>query len=292
MALIKVGIHENLTLSSKTKINEHGTLELVIASAQSSNALMDAFTSNSTLTSMESSIRFYPPNMKDFEQKAKSASEVGKDLLLMRHQFMQYGLIFATKEKVEAAIGGTAMFEGLGIPPEEMAKALAMLTREDFVQKVTTNLSTKFLKLLTESNAFSGTTLFRQKFLRQSKDKNYAVIPTSDFDTWIESMDIPKNASKIAYSKWEVENGKNDPDPVAGDASQSTDADKTKAADLFSGGAQAAAPAQANPFLSQPANTEAPTGIPNLTGGLGAPALGATETGTGAAMFDATAGAN
>lgn len=243
MALIKVGIHENLTISPKSKINEHGTLELVIASAQDSNALMDAFTSNSTFNSMESSIRFYPPNLVDFDKKPKTSSEIGKDLLTMRHQFMQYALVFTTKENVEKAIGGVAMFEGLGIPPEDMSKALTMLTNEAFLGKVVTNLSTKFLKLLEVSGAFEGKLLFRQKFLRQSKDKNYAVIPTSDFDTWIEPMSIPKAASKIAYSQWEIDNGKNNPDPVSGDKSQTTAADVNKAADLFAAPEGAALPA-------------------------------------------------
>lgn len=233
MALIKVGIHENLTLSSKSQINDKGTLELAIKSVESPDALMDAFEGNDTYTSMESSFRFYPPNMEDFDGNKKTAAEVASDVLKMRHQLIQYAKLFATKEEVDEVIGGLAMFGGLGIPNEEIKKALAMFNNEDFTKKVVTNLCTIFLNFLKSKNAFDGTVKFRHKFLRQSKAKNYAVIPTSDFDVWVESMDIPKEASKIAFSEYEIKNGKDNGDPVSSSGSDTNPEDANKAASLF-----------------------------------------------------------
>lgn len=248
MALIKVGIHENLQLTDKTKINDKGTLELSIASAQSADDMLAAFEGNSTNTSMESSFRFYPPNMKTFEGDLKTAGEIGNEILKMRHQFLQYAKLFATKEEAEAAIGGLAMFKGLGIPPEEIKKALAMFDKEDFVQKVVTNLSKVFLDFLQSKNAFSGEVKFRHKFLRQSKAKNFATIPNSDFDIWVEPMTVPKEASKIAFSEYEIANGKDNGDPVASDDSDTTTEDANKADSLFtnpgSGEAVSETPAQ------------------------------------------------
>ena len=59
MALIKVGIHENLVLTSDTQINEHGTLELGMKTLEDPNALINAFEANTTFTEMKSSFRFY-----------------------------------------------------------------------------------------------------------------------------------------------------------------------------------------------------------------------------------------
>lgn len=233
MALIKPGIHEPLILSEKTKINDKGTLELVITSVEDPNSLFNAFQNNTTLSDMESKFIFYPPSLKDFEQKAKTAAEIGNDLLKMRHQLTQYSLLFATKEEVDKTIGGLEMFRGIGIPEDKMKQALSMLTDEAFVQKVTTNLCTKFYKFLLAKKAFDGKVQFRHKFLRQSETKNYPTIPTSDYDVWVESTDVPKEASKIAFTKWEIDNKKNNPDPVSSDPSASSAEDANKAATLF-----------------------------------------------------------
>ena len=240
MALIKPGIHEPLVFSDKTKINDKGTLELVISSVEDPNALFNAFQSNSTLSDMESKFIFYPPSLKDFEQNVKTPAQVGQDILKMRHQFMQYALLFATKEEVDKVLGGLAMFQGLGIPEDKMQQALGMLNQEAFVQKVSTNLGTIFYKFLLAKKAFDGKTKFRHKFLRQSEAKNYATIPNSDFDTWVESIDIPKEASKIAFSQWEIDNKKNNGDPVSSDAGSSTAEDANKAVNLFNAPAKTA----------------------------------------------------
>lgn len=236
MGLITVGIHENLVLSKESKINEHGTLELVIESKQSADALLDAFTSNTTYSPMKSSIRFYPPSITNFDKTKgnKTASELAAELLKMRHQFMEYGKIFTTTDVVEKHIGNLEMFKGIGIPEDQIPQAIARLTNEEFLKKVVTNLSTKFLALLTEANAF-GTIAFRQKFLRQSADKNFAVIPSSEYDTWIEPMEIPKSASKVAFSKWEIDNKKNDPNPGTVSSSETKAQDVAKGENLFGG---------------------------------------------------------
>lgn len=233
MALIKVGIHENLSLSAKTKINEHGTLELVIGTVESETALMDAIMNNTVIDKMESSLRFYPPSLTDFEKNKKSAADIGKELLVMRYQFMQYALLFSTEEVVNKELGGVAFLEGLGIVPADYPKALTMLNKEDFLKKVCKNLAEKFLDFLKKVDAFNGKTLFRHKFLRQSKDKNFAVIPNSTFDTWVEPMTVPAEQSKIAFSQWEIDNGKNDPNPGKSDKSQSSKKDAKTAENLF-----------------------------------------------------------
>jgi hypothetical protein len=242
MSLIKVGIHENLTFS-KAVINDKGTLELGIKTVEDPDALLNAFEGSGTFDKMESSFRFYPPSMKDFDQVPKDSAALASEILKMRHQFIQYARLFATKEDVEDAIGGLNMFNGLGIPPEDIKKALAQFTNEDFLKNVVTNLGQIFADFLAEKNAFSGSVLFRHKFIRQSKAKNFATIPNSDFDVWVESMDIPSNASKISYSEWELKNGKDNPDPVASSDADTTVEDANKASALFSAEADDAQPA-------------------------------------------------
>jgi hypothetical protein len=238
MALLKVGIHENLKLTEETKVNDQGSLEIHIESAaDAKDAILEAFTSNSVYSPMKGKLIIFPPNMKTFDGVSKDAGAIASDLLKIRHQLMCYAKVYVTTEKVNAAIGGLKMLEGLGIPADELNTAVPRLANEDFMKKVNTNLAAKFVKLLTEENAFKGGITFRQKFLRQSADKNYAVIPMSDYDVWIESMDIPKSASKVAYTKYEIDKKKNDPNPAAGDKSESSSTDANKGKNLFGGGA-------------------------------------------------------
>ena len=233
MALIPVGIHENLVLTSKSKINEHGTLELSIASIQSDEAVFAALENDQVVQVMESSLRFYPPNLLDFDKNKKTAADIAKDMSLMRHKYTQFALLFGTTEEVKAAIGGLQMLADLGIPQEDMPKAFQSLVNEEFLHRVVTNLSKKFLDFLAAKDAFSGETAFRIKFRRQSANKNFITIPTSTFDTWIEPMSIPKDQSKIAYNDYEIEAGKSNSAAPKASASQTGAAETVKAKALF-----------------------------------------------------------
>lgn len=234
MAFIKVGIHENLVLTDDSKINDKGTLELGVKADAGADAIMAAFESGETFSEMKSSFRFYPPSMKNFDQELKTADVLASELLVMRHQFQEYGRLFATQDEIDVTFGKLCMFEGLGITPDQYGGAIKQLTQEDFLKKVVTNLGTKFLQFLTSNGAFDGTVTFRQKFLRQSKAKNYAVISKSSFDVWVESMDVPKEASKIEFSEYEKKGGYDNPNPVASDSAQQGSAeDANKASSLF-----------------------------------------------------------
>lgn len=243
-ALIRPGIWENLILGAKSQWNDKGSYDLVIEAAQTGDAELAAFESNVVSIGMASNMKFYSPNMITIDKKVKSSSDIGEELRQLRYQFMEYGKIFTTPESVEAYIGGTKMFDGLGIPPEEYGKAIAQLTNEPFAKKVHKNLCDKFHALLTAAGAFNGTVMFRQKFLRQSATKNWAVIPRSDISVWIEPMTIPKAQSKIEFTAWEIENGKNDPNPAASTKAANTkEVDVNAGKNLFGGTPAAAAPA-------------------------------------------------
>jgi len=231
MALLKVGIHENLVITKETAVSEHGTLELHIKAMQDENSVLNAFETNTIFEPMASKFIFWLPNMKDFKQNVKSSAELASDLLKRRSQLMQYALIYATKEEVNDAIGGTKMFEGTG--QNDPAKAITMLTSEDYLKKVVKSLDGKFVDFLKKVKAFEERTSFRQKFLRQSEANSFATIPNSTYDVWIEPMTVPKDASKVAFTEWEIKNGKNNGNPVASTKSDTKKVDTAKAGNLF-----------------------------------------------------------
>jgi len=234
MALIPVGIHNNLVISEKSKINDKGSLELVIKSVESPEAILAALTNNEVYQAMESNFRFFTPSITDFNKNVKSAADIVKDLTVRRHQLSKFAEVFGTKDEVRKAIGDMAMFEGLGIPPEGYGKAIGMLTNLDFLQKVDANLCGKFLDFLKSKNAYdSASNGFRAKFPRGSKNKTFSSISKSTYETWIEPMTIPETASKIEWSDYEKNEGLNHANPIASDATQAAVTDVNKANALF-----------------------------------------------------------
>jgi hypothetical protein len=234
MGLIPVGIHNNLVISEKSKINDKGSLELVIKSVESPEAILAALTSNEVYQAMESNFRFFLPSLTDFNKNVKSAADLVKDLTVRRHQLSKFAELFGTKEEVAKAIGGMAMFEGLGIPPENYGKAVGQLLQEDFLKSVDTNMCTKFLDFLKKKNAFDKhDASFRAKFPRGSKTKTFSSISKSTYEVWLEPMTIPEAATKMEWSDYEIKEGLDHGNPLASDATQAAVKDVNKAKALF-----------------------------------------------------------
>ena len=235
MALLSIGINENLKISNETKINDKGTLELVIQTANGGeDALMAAFETGASLNEASSKFMFFPPMMKTFKGAPKTNTEVAKDLLAVRFQLELYASPYASKEKVKDAIGGFKMFAGIGIPEDATAwkNALNMLAKEEFARKIHTNLCTRFVTLLQEVNAFNSGDTFRQKLVRQSADKNFAAIPRGT-DIWLEPMTIAIEDSKIAFTQYEIDKKMNSSADVKADGAKTSKSDAAKAEDLF-----------------------------------------------------------
>ena len=250
MGLIPVGIHENLIVSEKSKLSDKGGMDLVVKTVESPEAILAALTNNEVYSAMESNFKFFAINLTDFNKNVKGAADLVKDLTVLRHQLSSIASVYGTKEEVDKAIGGMAMFEGLGIQPEDYGKAVAQLVQADFLKKVQDNLSSKFLAFMKAKSAFEGAP-FRAKFPRGSKNKTFSGITKSPYDVWIESMSIPKAQSKIEWSDYEIKEGLNHGNPIASDASKASVEDVNKAKNLFNkpdaAATEAAAPAAEAP---------------------------------------------
>jgi len=255
MSFIKVGIYENLHFSKATTIiNDKGSLELGFMSKMDDDAMLAAFRGNDTLEQSEGKFIVFPPNLVHFKDKVpKTAPELAADFTALRTYFLTYAKLFVTKEKAEAALGGAKMFDGLAIADSDLGKAIAQLTNETWMLKVYQNFSKKFIAFLATNGAFDGTTMFRHKFPRQSADKHYAGLPNSEYEIWVESMDVPKEASKVCWSEWEVKNNRTHGNPVASTKGKSAEKDTASAAALFNTPVDTAAAAPPDLFNEAPA---------------------------------------
>lgn len=264
MAFLTVGIHENLRLSSKTTINEYGTLELHYESNLSEASILNSVLEGTKIESIEGSARVYGVDVLNFEKNPKSIIEILTDLQNKLHICKSIAKIYATDDEVNKYLSTTSMFHKL-IPHDiitdaksEAAKtavksALARLTQKDFLDKVSENIFKIFIGLLNSKKAFeAGAPAFRQKFPRTSATNHFPSISSSTYDLWIEPMDVPKDQSKVVWTEWEIKNNRNSGVATPSDKPKTSTEDTKKAADLFSAPEDSAAPDLTTPVEEQP----------------------------------------
>ena len=223
MAYLGVGIHENVVLSSKTAINDKGSIVLELETKTDATDLLGAFDSGESLEPDAVSLIMWPINMTNWEGKAKSASEVGQDLNNLKNTFVDILEVFMTSDKAKAALGADAMFKGLGINAETQSTLPTKLLQEGFVKSVYTNICTAFIEA---AKPFMDTNRMRIKLRRTSTAKHYAMIPPRGKykETWIESMEVPTSASQVKWSKYELDKGLNSGAKAETDAVHATEA--------------------------------------------------------------------
>ena len=217
MAYLGVGIHENIVLNSETtKINDKGSLVIGLCSVTNPNNMFAAFDSGESIDKLENGLIQFCPSVNTFDGKAKTATQMGQELNNFKNTLVDILAVFMTTDKAKAAINTEVMFRGLGITAETQAMLPTRLVDQKFIDAVYKNICTAFINTATP---FMGNNPFRVKLRRTSKAKHFATIPYKSAvpEIWIEPMDVPKTASQISWSKWELDNGMNDGTKVEAD---------------------------------------------------------------------------
>tara|TARA_R110000851_G_scaffold160786_1_gene304075 strand:+ start:3757 stop:4764 length:1008 start_codon:yes stop_codon:yes gene_type:complete len=245
MANFTPGIHENIKFSSETAINDKGTLVLVMEAGAS--GLAAAVLNNEMLSSMKTGFMIFPPQLKNYKQELNTPAQILQDVLAIRDKYIQYATIVSSENEALAALGGGALFQGLGVAQDQFDAFIETMVKEDTLNRVMKNLNEKFLNFMKSKPGFT-TNPFRHKFVRQSKKKHYATIPFHYQSPIVESMSIPKTESLIEWSPVEIKSGKNDGTPLAADLKS---INVEKKASLFGAPTAATANVGANPLLAQ-----------------------------------------
>lgn len=230
MSYLGVGIHDNVVLSSKTAINDKGSLVIELETKVNQDAMFAAFDGGADIESSAASIIMWPVSMANWEGKTKTASEIGQDLNNFKNTLVDILAVYMTLDKAKAALGATVMFNGLGITAETQSTLPTRLLQKDFVDKVYLNVSNAFVAA---AKPFMDNVTFRIKLRRTSKAKHFSTIPMNGKfkEVWIEPSTIPAASSQISWSAYEIKRGLNDGTKVEADAS--SDAAKVDA--MFAG---------------------------------------------------------
>lgn len=237
---LTVGIHESVVLGEKTALNDKGNLVISFATKVDNSDLLGALERGEDTGGDSANLIQFKFNLK-IGDTTLTSGEIGKNINSFRLQLKDIMLVYMTEEVAEAKIAlMNVCFANTGITKEN---AVSKFLDQNFLDKVYENMTKAFLAAVTP---FINGPTFRVILVRSSKAKHYAKIPAKGNypRVWIESTAIPKAASQIAFSEYEIKEGLNSGTP--------TPTEQTEATSAAAAAAQFAAPAA---FATPPAGT-------------------------------------
>ena len=223
--LLKVGIQENVTLSTESGLNKDGKPIIVMQVKPTQDDVLDAMMEGRVLEGAKSGLLQFYPNMTYYNsEEFKSATDLTSEFAKETLKISTYVALITTPENAVAKFNPTAVFQALGIQGREgFLNAMSQMNDEVFLKSVYDKLYSMFhdfLGTIQDLEKFK----FRHKFVRGSKKKTFAAIPPiNEGNPYVELMTVPLASSKISWSVYELENGKNSAEEVAADESEDVD---------------------------------------------------------------------
>jgi hypothetical protein len=211
--MVGIGVNDYCHIGNETKVNEKGNLEIQIKAATLKEAeILKMVLEGKEITQGATRLTLFPNFKIDYNSKQrKSIGQLTKDIQDYQKQLIKFLKVYLTQEQIDAEFPLSVM---LGAAANQDA-FLAGLKTDEFVDKVYTHVSEKFIEVLRKFNLFENERTFRIKLWRQSETKNFPRIP-GGFGEWIEPMDVP--VSKLGITEYEKTNGKLKTDAPAADA--------------------------------------------------------------------------
>lgn len=242
---IQVGIHENVILE-KVVVNDKGRLVIFLKQKEEEGKEPEAEAEEDPFAQMNASeviekeggagIIFWPfksPEVKDSKTGAERSSEergklVNGDVLQLKNQLNQILEQYTVKDNIKWSI-----FDGTGMAKETYYEDLSSQTTLDVIYR---NICEQFIGMVTP---FLNDPKFavRFKLVRQSKDKHYVRVPGMFIkdNPFIESMDVPKDKTRVKWTDYELKQGLNDGTPVSRNTADETDEEAPEADNVFGG---------------------------------------------------------
>lgn len=219
----KVGIYDNLIISKATK-NERGSLVITAKVAKDIDPIAALNASGSAqLTQEENDFLIYPIKTINQQGQRFTIEEINNEIANVKDPLDHILQQFYMADKIAWDI-----FNGTGISSDNYE---AKLADQATLDKIYSNIVDQFIEMLTPHLSDTSKKL-RGIFPRQSKAKHYPALRKKYLDSnpIFEPMTVPKEASKLRWSKFELQNGFNSGDSVkAAPTASADDAEKAKA---------------------------------------------------------------
>ena len=228
--MLKAGIHENVKLSAG--LSKNGFKQVLLKQEKAADLLAAFDAGMSNTNELHNIMIFDVPTVNkygDLKGQPRTFQEVFKEVTETRNLFVELLTPFMTKDEASSKFSAFDMCQGIGDPtmlfsPEQQ---VVTFTNQEIVNRMVTNLFNIFTE---ECKPFADSKV-RIKLRRQSKKSAQGTFPYSNQGVMIESMDIPKEQSKIAWSEYEISKECNS--TVEAPTTQASSADVAKANDAF-----------------------------------------------------------
>ena len=207
--MIQIGVNEDIVVSSVSK-NDRGSLVIKLKEGGEVDPFqMFNNAGNTRLKADEKDMIIYPPSVTNFSGETDSYENIMKKIAEIIDPLAHILHAYTPKSAVKFDV-----FANLGLTKENI---MEKVRTQAVVDKMYANIVDQFIKQITP---FTGDNGKKQRVLliRQSKAKHYPAFRKRFLESqpFFEPMDVPKEASKLAFSKFEIENGLNSGEAVGG----------------------------------------------------------------------------
>jgi hypothetical protein len=260
--MLGVGIHENVVLKNVEITEKNGKYSVdftfktagSVVTVDETDPFGEAVDENGMLVTGkgggDTTIKVWPlsvpkeddakGNVKAVGVRIEEANEASKEL---QNMFQLFARCYMTSDKIKFS-----RFQGIPITKD----SLQMMLQEEILLKVTLNLAQQFIDMC---KPFFDVEDHKLRILlrRRSEKSHFPVFRDKLLQAFpfVESMAVPKEASKIAFTRYELGKKFNDGTPVVDTDAPTDDATApVDTASLFGGGAAAAADLSADQTMN------------------------------------------
>ena len=216
--MLKVGINENVILKNvelQQSVNGKPFVSLVFGEG-SSSSLFDEIAGDGEVATgnKDSSIKIWGLQVPSNERNGVTitpdfiANETIKSIAEMKNTFHQILSCYTTSDKIKFAA-----YTGLDITETNQK---VKVVQPEILHIIFTNMVQQFIAQVQPFLNDSDSPV-RLLLIRQNKKVHYPMLRKTFVkdNPFIESAAIPKEASKLKFTKWEMDNGYDNPEPTS-----------------------------------------------------------------------------
>lgn len=220
MTMIGIGINENVYLKN-AELDEKNYLIITFAEKMENRPknIFEQLNDEKVIETIpDVSIRLFPFNVPTDTKwtQEKKLDIVGADMNKTKAILMHLMKAYMPTEQAKLNLFGGTLVDANNYSTE--------MLKNEVLKQIHLNMANQFIQL-TKPYFNNDTLLFRLILVRQSKEKHFPTFRAKHLEEnpMYESMDIPKAASKVAFTKYELDNGLDSTKVFSKDEADKTD---------------------------------------------------------------------
>lgn len=208
--MLKVGVHENVVINHNKK-NDRGSLLIGFKKLVEKDplAMLNSGDASSDFNQDEYDALIFSPTVEAYGGGEDTIENILKKIAEVKDPLTHILLQYMPKSSIS-----WDNFAGTGVDGDNMK---TKLKDQGVLDQIYQNIINRYMSMMEPHVGESGK-LFRLLLIRQSKTKHYPAIRRRwlDGNPFMESMEVPAEASKLKFTDYEIKNGLNNGEPIEG----------------------------------------------------------------------------